>query len=98
MQSTFMLMTAAAVFGSGLALAQSAIDSTPEKSQPHYVARFNEQFAAADKDGDRALTKSEAEAGDMQRIAKHFDRLDTDGDGKVTREEMRALIRSKLSS
>lgn len=98
MQSTFLLMTTAAMFGSGLALAQSTIDSAPAKSQPHYVARFNEQFDAADKDGDNALTKSEAEAGDMRRITKHFDRLDADGDGKVTREEMRTLIRNKLSS
>lgn len=98
MQSTFMLMIGAAMFGSGLALAQTAIVSTPEKPQPRYLAKFNQEFDAADKDGDRALTKSEAESAGMHRITGNFDRLDADRDGKVTRAEMRALIRSKLSS
>jgi Ca2+-binding EF-hand superfamily protein len=98
MQSTFMLMVAAAMLGSGLALAQTSIVSAPEKTPTGYLARFKQQFNAADKDGDRALTKSEAQAADMQRVVDNFDQLDVNQDGKVTRSEMRALVRSKLSS
>lgn len=98
MQSTFMLMVTAAMFGSGLALAQSAIVSTPQIAQTDYLSRFKKQFEAADKDSDGALTKSEAEAGGMHRVVDHFDSLDADSNGKVTREEMRALVRHKLLS
>lgn len=98
MQSTFMLMLGAALFGSGLAVAQSVIVSEPAKPKPDYLTRFNDKFDAADKNDDRALTKSEAEAGGMRHVAKHFDRLDANRDGKVSREEMRALVRGKLSS
>lgn len=51
--------------------------------------RFDAGFQAADKDGDGALTKQEAEAG-MPPLARNFDRLDTNKDGKLTRDEIRA--------
>src|SRR4029077_7233312 len=51
--------------------------------------RMQEQFRQADKDGDGALSKAEAEAG-MPRLAKHFDAIDADKDGKITQEELRA--------
>jgi Ca2+-binding EF-hand superfamily protein len=54
------------------------------------MAQFEERFKAADKDGDGALTKTEAEAGKLQHIAQHFDKIDANKDGKVTREELRA--------
>lgn len=98
MQSTSLLMIAAALFGSGLAIAQSAIEQTTENKPPRAVARFIEQFKTADIDDDDALTKSEAENGNMSRIVQHFDRIDANGDGKVTREEIRALVRHRVSS
>lgn len=59
-------------------------------------SRFDEHFKAADKDGDDALTKAEAEAAGMGRIVRHFDRIDGNKDGKVTRDELRATIPSRL--
>lgn len=98
MQSTFLLMVASAVFGSGLAIAQSAIVSAPETKVPGYLAKFDEQFKAADRDGDGALSRAEAGDANLSRVVDNFERLDANSDGKVTRNEMRALIRSKLSS
>lgn len=89
-------MLAGALLGTGLAVAQST-EETPQ-SKPGYLAKFDEHFRSADKDGDGALTKGEAEGAGMGRIVEHFDRLDADKDGKVTRNELRALIRQRLSS
>ncbi|WP_211097203.1 MULTISPECIES: EF-hand domain-containing protein [Oxalobacteraceae] len=97
MQSTFLLMVGAAVFGASMAVAQSATEpAAPRK--PHFLARFDEQFKAADKDGDGALSRTEAEAANWGRLTDNFDRLDTNKDGKVTRDEIRALVRQRVSS
>lgn len=55
-------------------------------------AQFDAKFKAADKDGDGALTKAEAEAGQLKGIVTHFDEIDANKDGKVTREELRASM------
>jgi len=34
----------------------------------------------------------------MDRVLTHFGKLDLNNDGKLTREEMRALLRSRLAS
>lgn len=52
-------------------------------------AAFDEKFKAADKNGDGALTKAEANAG-LPHLAKRFDQLDANRDGKLTRDEIRA--------
>lgn len=57
-------------------------------------AEFDAKFKAADKDGDGALTKQEAEAGKLGMIAKHFDQIDANHDGKVTPEELQAARKS----
>lgn len=57
--------------------------------------KFDAQFKAADKNGDGALTKEEAEAGKLGWISKHFDKIDANKDGKVTREEIRAYMMSR---
>ncbi|GAB3540681.1 hypothetical protein GCM10027343_10110 [Noviherbaspirillum agri] len=91
-------MLVGAFLGTGLAVAQSANDETPQKKPAGYLARFDEKFRNADKDGDGALTKTEAESAGMGRVVEHFDKLDADRDGKVTRSEIRALVRQRLSS
>ena len=100
MQFILACMVVGTVFGAGLAIATepAAPLPQPEKKSPRFLAKFDEQFRAADKDGDGALSKSEAEAAQMGRLVDNFERLDLNQDGKVTREEMRALLRSRLSS
>jgi len=56
--------------------------------------RFDAKFKAADKDGDGALTKEEAQAG-MPRLAKNFDQVDANHDGKVTEDEIRAYMKAR---
>jgi len=81
--------------GSSVAYTQSV---SPERKQPKYLNRLDKQFKAADKDGDGALTKVEAQAAGLDRIVENFERLDANGDGKLTREEIRAALRSRISS
>ncbi len=97
MQSTFLLLVGAAAFGASMAIAQSATEPVAPR-KPHFLARFDEQFRSADKDGDGALTREEAENARLRNIVDNFDRLDTNKDGKVTRDEIRALLRSRISS
>lgn len=48
-----------------------------------------ERMQAADKDGDGAISKAEADAAGMTRLSKNFDKLDANKDGRVTRDEMK---------
>ena len=50
------------------------------------MAAFQQRFAAADKDGDGALTRDEAKS--MPRVSAHFDEIDANHDGKVTPTEI----------
>jgi len=50
-------------------------------------AKGQERWAAADKDGDGALTREEAQAS-MPGVADRFDTLDANHDGKIDRGEM----------
>ena len=61
------------------------------------TAKFDQYFARADRDGDGALSRAEAENG-MPRVAKKFDRIDTDRDGKVTRDEMRVWLAARRAA
>ncbi|HJU72092.1 MAG TPA: hypothetical protein VJ603_09605 [Paucimonas sp.] len=97
MHSLLPFMLAGALLGTGLAIAQSSIEE-PQNKSPRYLASFNEQLRSADLDGDGALSKTEAEAAKMGRLLEHFDKLDTNKDGKLTRDEIRALVRMRLSS
>ncbi|MGE5622042.1 MAG: hypothetical protein ACM3WS_02660 [Bacillota bacterium] len=87
-----------ALLGSGVAYTQVLQSSAPQPVRSKYLAKFDAQFNAADKDGDGALTRPEAQAAGLTRIIENFDRLDADKDGKVTREELRSLVRNRISS
>jgi len=91
-------MLAGALLGTGLAVAQSSVTEAPPKTPAGYLAKFDEKFKTADKDGDGALTRTEAESANLGRVVDHFDKLDADRDGKDTRNEVRALVRLRLSS
>ncbi|WP_420472943.1 EF-hand domain-containing protein [Noviherbaspirillum sp. ST9] len=94
MQYVLLSMLIGALLGGGMAVAQSSSEP-PKQSNP--VSKFSEQFKAADKDGDGALTRSEAQSANLTRVVEHFDRLDVNHDGKVTREEIRTLVRARVS-
>ncbi|WP_194720554.1 EF-hand domain-containing protein [Noviherbaspirillum malthae] len=100
MQFILACMAVGTVFGAGLAIATEANQPpATEQAKPlRYLAKFDERFKAADKDGDGALSRKEAENAHMDRVLTHFQKLDLNGDGKLTREEVRALLRSRLSS
>lgn len=93
-------LTLIATFAGLAAIAQAVPTSAPDKPLPEKrgkpIVTFDKLFRAADTDGDGALSKAEAEGGGMNRIVQYFDRLDANKDGKVTREEMRALVRSRV--
>lgn len=97
MQYLLMSMLAGALFGGGMAIAQSPADPPTETKKPRYLAKFDEEFKAADKDSDGGLTRAEAESARMGRVVDNFDKLDADKDGKVTRTEIRALVRGRLT-
>jgi Ca2+-binding EF-hand superfamily protein len=50
-------------------------------------ARAQERWTAADKDGDGALSREEAQAS-MPRMAQNFDEFDANGDGRLERSEL----------
>jgi Ca2+-binding EF-hand superfamily protein len=93
MQYVLLSMLIGALLGGGMAIAQSP----NEMKQPRQVSKFSEQFKAADKDGDGALTRSEAQNANLTRVVDNFDRIDANRDGKVTRDEIRTLVRARVS-
>ena len=94
MQYVLLSMFIGALLGGGMAVAQSP--GEPAR-QLHAASRFSEQFKAADKDGDGALSLAEAQNANLLRVVDNFDRIDANKDGKVTRDEIRTLVRSRVS-
>lgn len=92
------LLLSAISLTSGMAVAQSLPDQTGDSKRPKYLAKFDERFKSADRDGDGALTKAEAEGAGMGKIVDHFERIDGNRDGKVTLDELRAIILHRISS
>jgi Ca2+-binding EF-hand superfamily protein len=59
-------------------------------------AKAAERFKHADKDGDGAISRAEAEKF-APRLAKKFDLIDSNKDGKLTQDELRAYREGKRS-
>ncbi len=69
---------------------------TREEMQAHRArmhdkmrAKMQDLWKAADKDGDGALSRAEADNADMPMLSRHFDRIDKNKDGKLTQDELR---------
>jgi len=58
-----------------------------EKMRGEMRAKAEQRWAEADKDGDGALTREEAQAS-MPGLAERFEQFDSNGDGKIARDEM----------
>jgi Ca2+-binding EF-hand superfamily protein len=67
-------------------VSKEEIQASRKRMHDEHAARVK----AADKDGDGALSKAEAEAGKLPGLVKHFDKLDVNKDGKVGPEEVHA--------
>ncbi|MGE0583358.1 MAG: EF-hand domain-containing protein [Steroidobacteraceae bacterium] len=68
-------------------LTQDEMNAARKTMRERVKERAGEHWKAADKDGDGAISRSEAEAG-MPMLARRFDQLDANKDGKITRDEM----------
>ena len=77
---------------SAFTLAFVLAPSAHAQSYEEQLAQLTERFKAADKNGDKKLTKKEAEEGGMTRVARFFSYLDTDEDGFVTFEQLKARL------
>lgn len=80
------------------ALAIATIAVAPAAHADTYdeqVAKLTERFKKADTNGDGKLTKEEAKAGGMTRVAKYFSRTDKDGDGFVTLDQLKAMMKAR---
>ena len=90
MQRLSLLLAALAI--SAPVLAQDAPTTKPaHPDRAEMAAKFAERFKAADKDGDGALTRAEAEAG-MPRLARHFDEIDSAKSGRITQQQIGAFM------
>jgi Ca2+-binding EF-hand superfamily protein len=58
-----------------------------EKMRVEMRAKAEQRWKEADKDGDGALTREEAQAS-MPGLAERFEKFDSNGDGKIARDEM----------
>ncbi len=84
-------MKTSRLFAAALVLGLFGVISSAAFGEDDRMARIEQRFKAADKDGDGKLTREEAEAG-MPRVAKNFDKLDKDHKGYVTLDEIKAAV------
>jgi Ca2+-binding EF-hand superfamily protein len=62
-------------------------------AEAHHARRteMREKLRAADTDGNRLISRTEAEAS-LPRLAENFDKVDGDRNGEVSSEELRAHL------
>jgi Ca2+-binding EF-hand superfamily protein len=79
----------ALVLATGIAFAQ---DASPQRGARHaeMQAKAEARFAAADKDNNGRIDRTEAQAVG-ERMATHFDRMDANKDGGIDKAEMAAM-------
>jgi Ca2+-binding EF-hand superfamily protein len=68
-----------------------AMAGQPAFAQGQMAQQIQDRFAAADKDHDGKLTKSEAKAG-MPRVAQYFEQIDADNTGAVSVAQIGAFM------
>ena len=56
---------------------------------------FIERFKRADRDGNGAVSRAEAEQS-LPRLARRFDRIDANKDGQITLEELAAARKARM--
>ncbi len=98
MQFTISFTLISILLAGGIAIAQAPSEPKNDIRPLKYVPKFSELFHNADRDGDGALTRTEAGEANMGRTVEYFNYIDTNHDGKVTLDEMRALIRNRITS
>ncbi|WP_028079570.1 hypothetical protein [Solimonas soli] len=91
-----------------LALASSATRATAGESatataldahRARLAQKREQQFRAADRNGDRALSREELAASDLPRVLlRRFDDIDTDHDGRLSPEELQALEQRQIDA
>ncbi len=86
------LCCTALVLATGIAFAQDA-GSQPAERHAQWQAKAEARFAAADKDGNGRIDRTEAQAVG-ERMATHFDRMDGNKDGGIDKAEL-AAVRQK---
>lgn len=81
------------VLATGIAFAQ---DAGPQRGERHaqMQAKAEARFAAADKDGNGRIDRTEAQSVGA-RMANNFDRMDANKDGGIDKAEM-AAVRRKM--
>ena len=88
------LICTALVLATGLAFAQAPAGDRSARHAEHQ-AKAQARFAAADKDANGRIDRTEAQAVG-ERMAKHFDRMDANKDGGIDQAEM-AAVRKKMA-
>ena len=68
-------------------LTQEEVDAARKNMRDKMKKRAVDHWKDADKDGDGAISRAEAEAS-MPMLNRRFDELDANKDGKITRDEM----------
>jgi Ca2+-binding EF-hand superfamily protein len=68
-------------------LGTTEMNAHREKMRVEMRAKAEQRWTEADKDGDGALTREEAQAS-MPGLAERFEQFDSNGDGKIARDEM----------
>jgi hypothetical protein len=78
------------VIASASGAEQPAARDDARRAEAHHARRaeMRDKLKAADTDGNRSISRSEAAAG-LPRLAENFDQVDDDRNGEVSTEELR---------
>lgn len=93
MRFLLLLISLLAAFIAPAVHAQPPGEGSLDSPRSHIRGKFDRQLRLADKDGDGALTKAEAQSHHLLGIVRHFERIDRNKDGKVTVKELKTIVR-----